>query len=110
MIIKTTNHDVFGYVASEAWSPDHGRSFYGTGDSFLWAFEDSGADSVSVYRWTKKNNLFMNSSLNHIAVGSGGKGFGICIDNALEKGTSFSCETYGNRAPLCVSVSLIVSS
>ena len=97
--------DVFGYWASETWCMKKGRSFYGTGDSFLFTFDKTDRHKLHCFRWTKKNSLFMNSSSTHIAVGSGGSGFAICLDDELEKGTSFPCDTYGNEYPLCVSVS-----
>mmetsp|Transcript_12406 Transcript_12406/g.14244 ORF Transcript_12406/g.14244 Transcript_12406/m.14244 type:complete len:157 (-) Transcript_12406:928-1398(-) len=100
MIIKTVEDDIFGILASDAWCMSKGRSFYGTGETFVFSFDKRNENELCLFRWTKKNNLFMHSTSTHLAVGAGGAGFAVCVDSDLEHGTSNACETFGNPKSL----------
>lgn len=107
LLLKTTNSETFGYFATEAWEPCKDRQYYGTGESFIFKVNDK--DEVKVYKWSKKNSLFMCSTSSFIGIGSGGDGFAICLDENLEKGTTNHCETY-NNPQLCSSQSFTLSN
>ena len=70
----------------------HGHgSYFGSGECFLF----STRPSMGVFRWTRKDNMFMLARKEALALGGGGK-FGIWLDANLERGMSGSSETFGN--------------
>jgi len=101
MIIKDEQQQVFGAFCSERWRPRH--DVYGTGESFLFKIPFVEDDTVvsaraKFYPWQRKsdNYCFQMSTHNHIAMGSGGFGYGLWIDNELSTGHSDKCETFAN--------------
>jgi hypothetical protein len=66
-------------------------SYFGSGESFLF----STRPSLGVFRWTRKDNMFMMAKKDALAMGGGGK-FGFWLDANLERGMSGSSETFGN--------------
>jgi hypothetical protein len=73
-------------------SNNHGHgSYFGSGECFLF----STRPSMGVFRWTRKDNMFMLARKEALAFGGGGK-FGIWLDSNLERGMSGSSETFGN--------------
>lgn len=125
VVVKTMDDDnVFGAYVSTEWreqarvssSPratttggEHGiisassSLFYGTGQSFLFSFNED--RQLSVYKWTGLNNYNQlcvgRGSGGMIALGGGGHdaNFGLCIEDCFRRGSSGHCETY-NNAPL----------
>eukprot|EP01130_Rhizamoeba_saxonica_P006595 TRINITY_DN2625_c1_g1_i2.p1 TRINITY_DN2625_c1_g1~~TRINITY_DN2625_c1_g1_i2.p1 ORF type:complete len:480 (-),score=77.24 TRINITY_DN2625_c1_g1_i2:590-2029(-) len=91
LIIEDSKGYVFGTYCSESWDRKE-KHFYGTGECFLF----STIPEFVVYPWTEKNNFFMNSNDDSLAIGGGGNGFGIWIDADFYHGTSASCETFDN--------------
>ncbi|OUM65953.1 hypothetical protein PIROE2DRAFT_67157 [Piromyces sp. E2] len=57
---------------------------------------DSPNGTLKVYPWAKTNYLFINSTNEYVAVGSGKGKYGIWCDNNFQKGSSFPTETYHN--------------
>ena len=125
VVVKTMDDDtVFGAYVNTEWreqarvssSPrattsagEHGMIsassslFYGTGQSFLFSFNED--QELSVYKWTGLNNYNQlcvgRGSGGMIALGGGGHdaNFGLCIEDCFRRGSSGHCETY-NNAPL----------
>uniref|UniRef100_A0A7S3PHU7 Oxidation resistance protein 1 n=1 Tax=Aplanochytrium stocchinoi TaxID=215587 RepID=A0A7S3PHU7_9STRA len=101
MIIRTVDGDVFGVFVTETWRKHGGRSFYGTGESFVFSCGNVNVSKTEkfpenyfkLYRWTGINECFMSSCESHIAIGAGGEGFAICLDSSFH-GSSRSCETF----------------
>jgi len=58
--------------------------------------DDSPNGTLKVYPWAKTNYLFINSTNEYVAVGSGKGKYGIWCDNNFQKGSSFPTETYHN--------------
>jgi len=97
LFIKTSSGSVFGAYCNEAWTMCKPRSFYGSGECFLFSIYQ---DKLHLYPWTGANEFFMNSSSNHVAMGAGGD-FAFYLDGELNGGTSGPCETFGNTSSLC---------
>jgi len=49
-----------------------------------------------VYKWTKKNEVYLNGTPRSISIGGGGGGAAFSIDGTLLNGGSNKSETYGN--------------
>lgn len=54
--------------------------------------------TVKVYPWAKTNYLFINSTHEYVAVGSGKGKYGIYCDNNFQRGSSYPTETFHNDA------------
>lgn len=67
-------------------------SYFGSGESFLF----TSRPNFAVYRWTRKNNLFLLHRPDCLAFGGGGSRFGLYLDSTLERGASGTCETFAN--------------
>jgi len=52
---------------------------------------------VKIFPWVKTNYLFINSTNEYVAVGSGQGKYGIWCDNQFHHGQSFPTETYHNE-------------
>ncbi|KAI3649088.1 hypothetical protein MP228_006942 [Amoeboaphelidium protococcarum] len=81
-----------------------GRSYYGSGECFLfkWITDDQTSKSSLIpYEWTQKNDYFMLSESDFMAMGSGDGKFGIFIDHELYRGFSSNAPTFSNTTPLC---------
>lgn len=72
LLIMDEHKYCFGAFVNENWKVrNQAQSFYGTGECFLFSFNDT--QYIRYYRWTKKNNYFMYSNLEGLSVGSGEK-------------------------------------
>jgi Na+/glutamate symporter len=78
-----------GYIASAL---SNSRSYYGTGESFVFTL----APSANVYRSEGTNSLFVLSSVDQLLMGGGGDGFAFQLDDELNTGVSNQSETYRN--------------
>jgi len=92
LLIEDSRGHVFGALVTEAWDPDR-EGYYGTGESIIFKLYPE----FKVYRWTKKNDFFMYSNSEELALGGGGAGFGLWIDVDLDHGCSNACETFDNE-------------
>jgi len=122
LVIKDDNDNIFGCFTAEPFKINKG--FYGTGESFLFkvqkpktpsrrknfglprvhskdsAMSDHGEiqhGEVKVYPWAKTNYLFINSTHEYVAIGSGKGKFGIWCDNQFQRGQSYPTDTYHNE-------------
>jgi hypothetical protein len=96
LLIQTTDGAVLGCFTATAWHEE--SAYYGTGVSLIFRFKST--DDIDVFPWTGKNTLFQYSTETKIAVGGGGEGFGIVLEQDFSTCASYPCETYGNTASL----------
>jgi len=102
ILLKDENQQVFGAYAAEGWYST--PSVYGSGQNFLFkvpAQPDPPVTfaKVEFYKWKKENGnyCYQMSTQDYIAMGSGGDGYGLWLDDELLNGHSYKCETYGNE-------------
>ncbi|RYG69367.1 hypothetical protein EON64_02865 [archaeon] len=86
--------DSWGYVFGGYISPglQDKKSYYGSGESFVFSV----IPTIQAYKWTQKNNFFVLSHTEGLAMGGGGEGFAIQIDDELDTGVSNHSDTYDN--------------
>ena len=60
-------------------------------------YEVGDGDCFQQYSWSEKNEFFMWSTSNQLAMGGGGDGFGFVLDEDFLTGGSSSCETFSNE-------------
>lgn len=95
LVLMDTKDSIFGGFAPETWEP-RGR-FYGSGQAFVFAYRSSlGVPELHFYPWSSKNDYFMYSDNESIAMGGGDGRHAIAIDSDLGKGYSASSATFGN--------------
>jgi len=92
LLVEDMEGEVFGAYLSEAWSRQKG--FYGTGETFL--FKVRPIDRRGSWTWTEKNNFFMYSTDDAIAIGSGSGTYGLWIGRQWSHGSSERCDTFWN--------------
>ena len=117
LVLSTSRGDVFGAYADSAWeNQGHslGATFYGSAQASLWRIESkndntggsnsSSGSKVIVYKWTGVNRYIQlcDPQAKLLALGGGGDDgeFGLCVENDFQRGSTGSCETFGNE-PLC---------
>ena len=118
LVLSTSRGDVFGAYADSAWeNQGHslGATFYGSAQASLWRIESkndneggssssSSGNKVIVYKWTGVNRYIQlcDPQAKLLALGGGGDDgeFGLCVENDFQRGSTGSCETFGNE-PLC---------
>ena len=118
LVLSTSRGDVFGAYADSAWeNQGHslGATFYGSAQASLWRIQSKndnnkgGSNSspgsrVIVYKWTGANRYIQlcDPQAKLLALGGGGDDgeFGLCVENDFQRGSTGSCETFGNE-PLC---------
>ena len=85
----------FGAFISDSWEPQ--RSYYGTGECFLFTLYPS----FNVYPWSQLNEYFVYSKEDTIALGGGSGKFGLWLDADLLQGSSAPCDTFLNSTLSC---------
>ena len=115
LVLSTSRGDVFGAYADSAWeNQGHslGATFYGSAQASLWRIQSNGSggdgdsprNKVIVYKWTGANRYIQlcDPQAKLLALGGGGDDgeFGLCVENDFQRGSTGSCETFGNE-PLC---------
>jgi hypothetical protein len=80
----------FGAFISTSWEPQ--RSYYGTGECFLFTLYPS----FNIYPWSQLNEYFIYSKEDTIALGGGSGKFALWLDKDLMQGSSAPCETFLN--------------
>ncbi|KAK3725721.1 hypothetical protein QZH41_018908, partial [Actinostola sp. cb2023] len=93
IVVLDDEHQIFGVVTSCPLKVSEG--FYGTGQSFLFKFED---EEIKTYHWQGDNYFFIKGSVDCIAFGGGGGHFGLWLDEDFYHGSSHFSETYHNEA------------
>lgn len=109
VVVETTWGHILGGYASAPWDRQGGmtRSFYGSGQSFLFAnhpddgssFNDDDDDELHVYKWTGNNNYCQVCDVDdgQLAMGGGGA-FGLIVEENFSKGSTGRCSTFDNPA------------
>jgi hypothetical protein len=100
LLVEDSMGGVFGAYVSEAWVKQKG--FYGTGETFLFKLRPE--EKRGSWKWTEKNNFFMYSVDDAIAVGGGRGTYGLWLGNEWSEGLSDTCDTFQNP-PLSTSSS-----
>jgi Na+/glutamate symporter len=86
--------DSWGYVFGGFISPtiQSKSAYYGNGESFVFSV----VPAPRAYKWTGKNELFVLSNANCMAMGGGGEGYAWQLDDELDTGVSCGSDTFGN--------------
>lgn len=92
--IKDESSAVFGAFTNQTFQPRQGH--YGNGESFLWKRETD-SDTFIKYASTGKNNYFIMSDSEYLAIGCGNGKFGLWLDKDLFKGNSDPVPTFDNE-------------
>lgn len=92
ILVETDGGEILGGFASQPWKCNQ-NTYYGNGESFIFHMLNG---NFTAYHWTRKNSMFMFSNQESLAMGGGG-GFGFFLDADMSKGTSSSCDTFGNE-------------
>lgn len=92
VVIEDTRKHVFGIYASQPWKSS--QQFYGTGETFVFSFKDT--RHVRVYRWTRKNDMFLYSDNKCVAAGGGGQ-FAVRVGEDFYKGECGVALTFDNE-------------
>ncbi|XP_030642258.1 nuclear receptor coactivator 7 [Chanos chanos] len=90
LIIKDSNHQVFGSYLSHPLRPS--ESFYGTGETFLFLLHPR----FKCFHWTGDNSFFIKGDLDSFSIGGGSGHFGLWLDQSLYLGRSSPCYTFNN--------------
>jgi hypothetical protein len=86
--------DSWGYIFGGFVSPclRDKSSYYGNGECFVFSV----VPTPRAYKWTGKNDLFVMSNDKGFAMGGGGDGFAIHLDDELDTGVSNCSATFEN--------------
>jgi hypothetical protein len=90
LIVEDSMGNVFGAFMAHAL--EKSATYYGSGENFVFRL----IPQVEIYRWSKENHLFVLSDRTHFAIGGGGDGFALQLDEDLDTGVSTSSATYRN--------------
>jgi len=93
VVVGKSGHTVAAF-ASRPWRPQ--RHFFGTGETVLFALQPHAVE----YKWTQNNKLFQLAKPSALALGGGGDGFALYLNDTLQKGSSGGCDTFGNASSL----------
>lgn len=92
LIVRDDCNKLFGAVVScRLRISDH---FYGTGESFLFSFEESG---FRIYHWSGRNNYIVKGNSDSMSIGSEDGHFGLWLDESFYHGSSYPCSTFNNK-------------
>lgn len=110
IVARTMKDSVFGAFADSSWEEPKNttkKHFYGIGGrSFLFSVNkdndplvSSPDNSLNIYQWTGENdyNQICDVSGQRIAMGGGGLGFGLCLEENFARGSSEHCDTFHNQ-------------
>ena len=89
LIVKTDGGERIGGFISRGLKQS--KQYYGSGESFVFTLKNG----VHVYHWSKKNDYFITSSDNEIAIGGGGSA-ALWIGGDMDRAMSEKCETFAS--------------
>lgn len=103
IVVRTTKDNIFGGLADSEWGQRKTttqKNYFGTGRSFLFSVsQDANSHChLNTYRWAGNNNYnqICDASEERIAMGGGGVGFGLCLQNNFARGSTEHCATFCN--------------
>ena len=110
LIINSNSHIALGAFLSHP--PAVSESFTGTGESWLFSYKQ---ERLRIFPWTGENNFIMQGNTQSLVVGAGqyhnheppsfrsyisgvadNQGFGLWIDESLNRGRSHRVKTFNN--------------
>lgn len=88
---------IFGAFLNQSIHPRQGH--YGNGECFLWTIKENNDNNpvYTKYPSTGKNNYFIMSESNYLAIGCGAGKFGLWLEKELFKGISEPVPTFDNE-------------
>eukprot|EP01133_Synstelium_polycarpum_P013823 gene13823-16294_t len=93
LLIRDSENNVFGGFLSESLRRTDSKSYYGTGECFLFKIKPT----YTSYGWTKENECFIQTTEKYISMGGGNNGkYGLWLDEDFHDGGTYRCETYDN--------------
>ena len=125
LAVETEDGEVFGAFLSTAWTNNHNKKWFGTGESFLWkskqsryVVDDDDDDQMpnnemEIYPYTGNDDMVQYCTSSTLAIGGGNwtgsgsggascpypgepTGIGLLVDGDLEGGETNSCATFAN--------------
>jgi hypothetical protein len=103
ILIQTIDENIMGVFLSESLQ-SYKSKYYGGGESVLFTFRGR---KFSSYAWSKKNEYFILTNRNYIAVGGSiiddeyiDQSWAIYVDANLHRGSTYACETFDTKEPL----------
>ena len=88
-VVRDTKGHSFGAFTL---NPGGCRANYGTGESFVLP-----EPKCVAYRWSTKNDYFQFGRGNCVAIGGGGSGFALWLDEELLRGNTAVSDTFDNE-------------
>ena len=92
ILIKTNNDQVFGVFLDMMPFPNS-QQFQGGHDSFVFTVRPN----LEAFYSTQKNDFILMAALDYMAVGAGGKGPALRIDDLLKDGNTYVSDTFENK-------------
>jgi len=93
IFVKTLEGQIFGCLIDEMPLSNSRNTFQGSFESFVFSLEPE----VASYKSTGNNEYHMLADLNYLAIGMGGDGPALRVDETLSTGWSYKCVTYDNQ-------------
>lgn len=101
LVIRDEKNNVFGCYLNEYLRPVDSKRYYGNGECFLWkrerVSEHNNQTRFKAFMYTGINDNIIYSNSQFIAVGSLNGQNGLYIDQSLDDGVSYRCDTFGNE-------------
>lgn len=91
LVLRDEDRQMFGAFSSSALRLS--KSFYGTGETFLFSF----CPELKVFKWTGNNSFFVKGDTDSLMMGSSSGQFGLWLDGDLYRGGSHPCATFNNE-------------
>ncbi|XP_055977504.1 TLD domain-containing protein 2 [Sorex fumeus] len=91
LALRDEDGQMFGAFSSSGFRLS--KSFYGTGENFLFSF----SPQLKVFKWTGNNSFFVKGDSDSLMMGSSSGQFGLWLDGDLYRGGSHPCATFDNE-------------